>query len=62
MQRTNIYLEDRQTAELDRLAGEEGISRAELIWRLINRALRGQMDQLAEDLRKIDLKTPCALG
>jgi metal-responsive CopG/Arc/MetJ family transcriptional regulator len=53
MQRTNIYLEDRQTAALDRLAGEEGISRAELIRRILDRALRGP-DDLAADLAQMD--------
>ena len=45
MQRTNIYLEDRQTAVLDRLAAEEGISRAELIRRILDRALQGSDDR-----------------
>jgi hypothetical protein len=53
MQRTNIYLEDRQTAALDRLAGEEGISRAELIRRMLDRALRGPED-LTADLARMD--------
>jgi metal-responsive CopG/Arc/MetJ family transcriptional regulator len=34
MTRTKIYLEDRQTAMLDRIAAEEGVSRAEVIRRL----------------------------
>jgi hypothetical protein len=54
MTRTNIYLEDRQTALLDRLASEEGISRAELIRRLLDRALAGRDDDLATDLAAID--------
>lgn len=53
MQRTNIYLEDRQTAVLDRLAAEEGISRAELIRRILDRALQGSDDRDA-DLARLD--------
>lgn len=53
MQRTNIYLEDRQTAALDRLAAEQGISRAELIRRMLDRALDGESDREA-DLARID--------
>lgn len=52
--RTNIYLEDRQTAILDRIAREEGVSRAEVIRRLIDRALAGHDDDLAADLASID--------
>lgn len=54
MLRTNIYLEDRQTAILDRIAAEEGVSRAEIIRRLIDRALAGRDDDLAADLAAID--------
>jgi hypothetical protein len=55
MRRTNIYLGDHQTAALDRLAAEEGVSRAELIRRLIDQALGGGADQdLDADLRAID--------
>ena len=39
MQRTNIYLDERQTERLDGRAADEGISRAELIRRLIDRGL-----------------------
>jgi hypothetical protein len=55
MQRTNIYLEDRQTAALDRLAADEGISRAELIRRIIDRSLSGTGDDQASDLVRLDL-------
>jgi len=54
MTRTNIYLEDRQTAILDRIAAEEGRSRAEVIRRLIDRALAGRDDDLTADLAAID--------
>lgn len=54
MQRTNIYLEERQTEALDRLAASQGISRAELIRRMLDRALQGADDDLAADLAAID--------
>lgn len=54
MVRTNIYLEDRQTALLDRLAAEEGVSRAELIRRVLDRALAGHDEDLATDLAAIE--------
>ena len=53
MQRTNIYLERRQTEALDRLAAAEGVTRAEIIRRLLDRGLEGG-DQLASDLAAID--------
>jgi hypothetical protein len=42
MKRTNIYLAEGQAAALDRAAEAEGISRAELIRGLIDRALGSQ--------------------
>jgi len=54
MHRTNIYLEDRQTAALDRLAADEGISRAELIRRILDRALLGSDDDRHADLARLD--------
>lgn len=53
MQRTNIYLERRQTEALDRLAAADGVSRAEIIRRLLDRALVGS-DDLADDLAAIE--------
>jgi len=53
MQRTNIYLEQQQTVELDRRAAAEGVSRAEMIRRLLDRALHGE-DDVASDLIAID--------
>lgn len=55
MQRTNIYLEARQTRELDRIAAEEGISRAEVIRRLLDRALEGGHEDAARTRSAIDL-------
>jgi putative heme iron utilization protein len=54
MQRTNIYLEERQTSQLDRLAAHAGVSRAEVIRRLLDRALDGAGGTLADDLAAID--------
>lgn len=54
MERTNIYLEPRQTERLDRLAKDEGVSRAEIIRRLLDRALGGLDDHLEADLAAID--------
>lgn len=54
MNRTNIYLEDRQMEALDRLAATEGVSRAEMIRRLLDRALAGGDRDLAADLHAID--------
>lgn len=49
MRRTNIYLEERQTKALDRIASDEGVTRAEVIRRLIDRSLAGSTgrDELA---------------
>lgn len=55
MHRTNIYLDDRQIELLDRVAADEGVSRAELIRRLVDRALSGAGDDTATDLATIDL-------
>jgi hypothetical protein len=54
MRRTNIYLDEEQTASLDRLAEQEGISRAELIRRLIDRALTGDDASRAADVAAIE--------
>lgn len=53
MHRTNIYLEDRQREALDRLASAEGVTRAEVIRRLLDRALEGG-DDAASDLAAIE--------
>ena len=54
MHRTNIYLDDRQVGLLDRIASDEGVSRAELIRRFIDRVLAGADDTLERDLAAID--------
>lgn len=53
MKRTNIYLAEQQTAVLDQLAEDEGISRAELIRRIIDQALNLQTSSLESDLSAI---------
>lgn len=59
MQRTNIYLEERQTRALDHLAEEAGVSRAEIVRRLLDRALAGGDDALTADLGAIDISYGC---
>lgn len=54
MQRTNLYLEPRQTAALDEIARAEGISRAEVVRRLIDRSLSQAPDDLANGLEAIE--------
>lgn len=55
MQRTNIYLEARHTRALDLLAESQGVSRAEALRRVLDRALAGGDDALAADRAAIDL-------
>lgn len=55
MDRTNIYLESEQAKRLDRLAKQEGTSRAELIRRLLDRAMAGHDGDLDSDLAAIDV-------
>ena len=55
MKRTNIYLAEGQAEALDRAAQAEGVSRAELIRALIDRAIGGQPGaDLTADLAAID--------
>ena len=54
MKRTNIYLAEGQADALDRVAEAEGVSRAEVIRGLIDRAIGGQTGaDLAADLAAI---------
>lgn len=53
MRRTNIYLDETQTASLDQLAGQQGVSRAEIIRQLLDRALNSAGDDRATDLLAI---------
>ncbi len=54
MQRTNIYLDERQLEALDRHASEEGTSRADLIRRVLDAWLVGRTRDPAADLAAID--------
>jgi metal-responsive CopG/Arc/MetJ family transcriptional regulator len=55
MKRTNIYLAEGQAEALDRVAEAEGVSRAELIRALIDRAIGRQPGaDLAADLAAIE--------
>ena len=54
MHRTNIYLDEAQTAALDELAADEGISRAEIIRRLLAEGLAGRARDLTVDLAWIE--------
>lgn len=54
MKRTNIYLDEEQTAALDRLAAQEGVSRAEVIRQLLDRVLASSDESLASDLLAIE--------
>jgi hypothetical protein len=55
MKRTNIYLGERQAEALDRAAQAAGVSRAELIRALIDRAIGSDPgSDLAADLAAID--------
>lgn len=53
MRRTNIYLDEQQTASLDMLAEQQGISRAELIRQLLDRAINNGDNNLESDLKAI---------
>jgi Ribbon-helix-helix protein, copG family len=54
MKRTNIYLDEEQNKALDRLAAQEGVSRAEVIRRLLDRVLESSDNSLASDLHAIE--------
>jgi metal-responsive CopG/Arc/MetJ family transcriptional regulator len=54
MKRTNIYLDEEQTTALDRLAAQQGVSRAELIRQMLDRVLANADESLASDLQAID--------
>lgn len=54
MRRTNLYLDERQTNALDQLARAQGVSRAEVVRRLINRSLAAEPDELGNDLDAIE--------
>jgi len=53
MRRTNIYLDDAQTAALDAAARRAGTSRAEVVRRLLQRATDAEPADLDGDLAAI---------
>lgn len=53
MRRTNIYLAEEQCSSLDELARSTGVSRAEVIRRLIDQAIASDLEDLASDLASI---------
>ena len=54
MQRTNIYLDDAQVAALEVLSRAEGVSRAELVRRFVDRGLGSRAADLDGDLAAIE--------
>jgi len=54
MRRTNIYLGERQCEAIDRLAREDGVSRAELVRAAIDQWLAARGDDEAADLEAIE--------
>ncbi|MGH7911080.1 MAG: ribbon-helix-helix protein, CopG family [Candidatus Dormibacteraceae bacterium] len=54
MRRTNLYLDERQTAVLDAMAREADVSRAEVVRRLVDRAANGSQADPQRDLDAID--------
>jgi len=53
MQRTNIYLEDRQVQALDEQARREGTTRAHVIRTMVDRGLAGRDRSVEQDLAVI---------
>ena len=53
MHRTDIYLSDEQIARLDARARSEGMSRAELVRQVLDRALHGDPDRTAAELAAV---------
>lgn len=54
MYRTNLYLDERQAAALADLARSEGVSRAELVRRLLDRCITESAVDLDSDLVAIE--------
>lgn len=54
MRRTNLYLDDRQTAALDAMARAQGVSRSDVVRRLIDDLLEDGGARLDSDLDAID--------
>lgn len=54
MRRTNLHLDEFQTAALDTVARAEGVSRAEVVRRLIDRGIPTALPDLDADLTAIE--------
>jgi hypothetical protein len=54
MKRTNLYLDEGQTAALDEVARGQGISRAELVRRLVDRGIGARPADVDADLAAIE--------
>lgn len=54
MRRTNLYLDEGQTAALDELARSQGMSRAAVVRQLINRQIHAGGADLDADLSAIE--------
>lgn len=54
MRRTNLYLEEAQTVALDEIADGQGISRAELVRRLLDRGISNSRLDQESDLAAIE--------
>ncbi|MGH9062695.1 MAG: CopG family transcriptional regulator [Acidimicrobiales bacterium] len=54
MKRTNLYLDEGQTTALDEVARGQGISRAELVRRLVDRGIGTTPRDLHADLSAIE--------
>ena len=59
MQRTNIYLEERQAVGLDEVARREGVTRAQVVRRYVDRGLVADLDDLEGDLAVIAQTAGC---
>ncbi|MDR1189208.1 MAG: ribbon-helix-helix domain-containing protein [Bifidobacteriaceae bacterium] len=53
MRRTNSYFEDRQLDALDTMARDEGVSRSDILRRLVEGAIAGSDPRLENDLAAI---------
>ena len=50
MQRTNIYLEERQAVALDQVARRQGVTRAAVVRRYVDQGLTSEQDDVEGDV------------
>ena len=62
MRRTNIYLEDRQTEALDRIASQLGVSRAQVVRDIVDRTLGGEDRDIAAGIDAINRSAGALAG